>query len=47
MIKKYLNGNDFILENDEFLNENEYLAVFFRLNSKTLDSTNKNNYIFM
>ena len=45
MIKKYLNGNDFILENDEFLNENEYLAVFFRLNSKILDSTNKNNYI--
>ncbi|MGN1295293.1 MAG: GNAT family N-acetyltransferase [Bacilli bacterium] len=46
MIKEYFNGNDFILENENYLNTNEYLAVFFFLNSKVLTTTNKINYIF-
>ena len=44
MIKVYDNGNDFILENKDFLDINRYMAIFFYLDAKVLNETNKINY---
>ena len=44
MIKVYNSGNDFILENKDFLDLNRYMAVFFYLDAKALNETNKKNY---
>ena len=44
MIKVYLNGKDFINENNEFLSKDKYLSVFFYLDAKGLDKTDKGNF---
>lgn len=44
MIIDYENGNEFLKENLEFLNTNEYLATFFKLNAPSILSKSKSNY---
>ena len=44
MITNYDNGLDFINDNKEFLDTNPYTAVFFYIDAKLLNETNKDNY---
>ena len=44
MVKEYKNGNDFILENKEFLDKNKYMSSFFYLDAKFLNDIDINNY---
>ena len=44
MIKKYPNGEAFIEDNKEFLDENKYMSTFFYLDAPLLKEANKNNY---
>jgi len=44
MVKVYNNGEEFIQDNDAFLKTNEHLAVFFYLDAKMLNKTDKINY---
>ena len=44
MIKTYNNGLDFLNENKSFLDLNQYMAVFFYLDSEFLKEVDKANY---
>jgi len=45
MIKDYKNGDDFILENKEYLLTDKYLADFFFKDAKLMKEVNKKNYM--
>lgn len=45
MIIEYENGNEFLTNNLEFLNTNEYLTTFFKLNAPSIIGTTKKNYV--
>ena len=44
MIREYLNGNEFIKENDSFLKTDKYLANFFYLDAPLLTKIDKHNF---
>ena len=44
MIKNYPNGEEFIKENKEYLDENKYMSSFFYLDAPLLKEPNKKNY---
>ena len=44
MVKIYKNGEEFISENKEFLDENKYMSTFFYVDAKVLDKTDNINY---
>jgi predicted GNAT family acetyltransferase len=45
MIKVYLDGDSFILENKEFLDLNKYMSSLIYLDADAMIETNKTNYI--
>lgn len=46
MIKEYINGQEFIKENSDFLDINKYMSTFFYMDAKLLNDVNKDNYVF-
>lgn len=44
MVKSYPNGEDFIKDNDAFLEENRLISSFFYLDAPLLVTPNENNY---
>lgn len=44
MIKNYSNGETFIKDNKEYLDENKYMSSFFYLDAPLLKEPNKKNY---
>lgn len=44
-MKIYTNGTELINDNLEFLNENKYLSVFFRLDAPLITKVDKINYV--
>ena len=46
MIKNYPNGEEFIKDNKEYLDEDKYMSSFFYLDAPLLKETNKKNYAF-
>ena len=44
MIKEYINGSEFIKDNDSFLKTNNYLSLFFYLDAPLLTEIDKHNF---